>query len=70
MTRSLASTSGGRTLNSASSWSHIRNGERVALFMGAGWQKGVVQRKLGDSVLVQLPSRLVRCFDPRNVRPS
>lgn len=61
---------GAISLKNAGCWSHIRNGEPCRIYMGAGWQKGTVASKLTDSVMVQLPTRLVRCFDPRNVRPG
>lgn len=51
-------------------FSHVRRGETCQVYMGAGWQKGLVADKLPDSVLVKLPTRTIRCFDPRNVRST
>lgn len=70
MMSSLHPTSGATTSNNASNWSHIRRGEAVKVFMGAGWQKGTLVDKLRDSVTVKLKDRTVRCFDPRNVRTA
>lgn len=52
-------------------WSHIRNGETVKVYMGSGWQKGTLLSKTKDSATVRLAvgGRLVRVFDPRNVKP-
>lgn len=49
-------------------WNHIRTGDPVRVFMGAGWQKGTLVLKHGDSVTVRLPTRTIRVFDPRNIR--
>ena len=51
-------------------WSHVRRGEAVKLFMGAGWTKGTLMEKTADSVLVKIDKRTIRCYDPRNVRPA
>ena len=51
-------------------WSHVRRGENVKLFMGAGWAKGTLMEKTADSVLVKIDKRTIRCYDPRNVRPA
>lgn len=55
---------------SLTDWSHIRRGEACKVYMGAGWQKGLVADKMADSVLIKLQTRTIRCFDPRNVCPT
>ena len=49
-------------------FSHVRIGEPCKVFVGAGWEKGTVLNKQKDSVTVQLPQRMVRVFDSRNVK--
>lgn len=45
-----------------------RTGQEVRVFMGSQWEKGTFVREVGGSLLVQLPRRLVRVWDPRNVK--
>ena len=47
---------------------HVRNGESCKVFVGAGWEKGIVVSKQKDSITVQLSKRMVRVFDSRNVK--
>jgi len=42
----------------------------VKCFMGAGWATGILVEKTPDSVLIKLDKRTIRCYDPRNVKPS
>jgi len=49
-------------------WSHIRIGEIVKVYMGAGWLKGTLQAKSTTCVTVQLDTRLISIYDARNIR--
>ena len=70
MTKSAQTNSGGITSRGVGSWSHIRRGEKVKCFMGAGWATGILAEKTPDSVLIKLDKRTIRCYDPRNVKPA
>jgi hypothetical protein len=48
----------------------IEVGSEVRVFMGAGWQRGVVTGCHADSISVKLQLRLVRVFDIRNVKAN
>ena len=53
-------------------FSHVRSGQRVRVFMGAGWQKGVMtERGRGRYVSIKLDGqrRAVAVWDARNVLP-
>ncbi len=52
------------------SFSSLRLGQPIRVFMGAGWLKGTVKIKYKDSVVVQLDRRTTRCYDERNIRAS
>lgn len=52
------------------SFSSLRIGQPIKVFMGAGWIKGTVKVKYQDSVVVQLDRRTTRCYDVRNIRAS
>ena len=52
------------------SFSSLRLGQPIKIFMGAGWLKGTVKIKYKDSVVVQLDRRTTRCYDVRNIRAS
>ena len=49
-------------------WSHVQVGDAVKIFMGAGWTKGTLVRKLEKHVVVQIKDRLVCCYDDRNIK--
>ena len=51
------------------SFSSLRLGQPIKVFMGAGWLKGMVKIKYKDSVVVQLDRRTTRCYDIRNICP-
>lgn len=51
-------------------WAHVRTGDRVAVRMGAGWERGTLVRKYPHAAMVQLKARMVSCFDPRNVKKA
>ena len=47
----------------------LRYGTPVKVFMGAGWEKGSIERWHKDRVLVRLSrgNRSVTCYDARNL---
>ena len=49
-------------------WSHIRVGEIVKVYMGAGWLKGILQAKSPSCATVQLDKRLISVYDARNIK--
>lgn len=51
-----------------SSWSDLRTGQQVKVFMGAGWQKGTIQSRDRESAVVRLDRRSTRCYDLRNLQ--
>jgi sRNA-binding protein len=50
------------------SFSAVRRGTAVKVFMGAGWEKGKVIRSQRDSCTVQLANRSATVYDLRNIK--
>jgi uncharacterized Fe-S cluster-containing radical SAM superfamily enzyme len=48
----------------------FKRGQVVKVHMGGGWEKGEFVRADRDSWLVQLPKRMVRVYDGRNIKPA
>jgi len=48
----------------------IRLGATVKVYMGAGWDKGVVRSVTASACCVQLAKRMVTVYDLRNIKPS
>lgn len=53
-------------------FSHVRVGNAVSVYMGAGWTKGTMSNRFKDHVLVSLKGqrRVVAVWDARNIRQS
>jgi sRNA-binding protein len=49
-------------------WAHVRIGEECKVFMGAGWEKGVVINKYKDAISVKLKNKIAMIYDDRNVK--
>jgi len=51
-------------------FSHVRVGNPVSVYMGAGWVKGTMSNRFKDHVLVSLSGqkRVVAIWDARNIR--
>ncbi len=51
-------------------FSHIRTGDRVKVFMGAGWLKGTMTNRVRNrylSVRLDGQKKTVACWDGRNI---
>jgi hypothetical protein len=53
-----------------SNFGAIRLGATVKVYMGAGWDKGVVRAVAPGSCCVQLAKRLITVYDLRNIKPA
>ena len=60
-----------RLMRDSGDFSHVRTGDRVSVFMGAGWVKGyVTERGRGRYMNVKLDGqrRSVAVWDGRNIK--
>lgn len=53
-------------------FSHVRVGNPVSVYMGAGWAKGTMSNRFKDHVLVSLRDqrRVIAVWDARNIKQA
>jgi hypothetical protein len=59
-----------RYLQMFDSFRSIRRGASVKIFMGAGWEKGIVIESGADRCAVRIAKRITTVYDLRNIKSA